>query len=41
MKFEWDKAKSEACFRERGFDFEYGLISATATAKIDINYWGK
>ena len=23
MKFEWDEAKSEACFRERGFDFEY------------------
>ena len=21
MKFEWDEAKSEACFRERGFEF--------------------
>ena len=21
MNFEWDEAKSEACFRERGFDF--------------------
>ena len=21
--FEWDEAKSEACFRERGFDFAY------------------
>ncbi len=21
--FEWDPAKSERCFRERGFDFEY------------------
>jgi hypothetical protein len=25
MKFEWDEAKSEACFRERGFDFEYAV----------------
>lgn len=23
MEFEWDEAKSEACFRERGFDFAY------------------
>lgn len=23
MDFEWDEAKSEACFRERGFDFAY------------------
>ena len=23
MEFEWDEAKSEACFHERGFDFEY------------------
>ncbi|MGD9888148.1 MAG: BrnT family toxin [Halothiobacillaceae bacterium] len=23
MKFEWDEAKSETCFRERGFDFAY------------------
>lgn len=23
MNFEWDEAKSEACFRERGFDFAY------------------
>lgn len=23
MNFEWDEAKSEACFRERGFDFTY------------------
>ena len=23
MNFEWDDAKSEACFRERGFDFAY------------------
>lgn len=23
MNFKWDDAKSEACFRERGFDFAY------------------
>ena len=23
MEFGWDDAKSEACFRERGFDFAY------------------
>jgi uncharacterized DUF497 family protein len=23
MNFEWSEAKSEACFRERGFDFAY------------------
>lgn len=23
MNFEWDEAKSEACFRVRGFDFTY------------------
>lgn len=23
MDFEWDEAKSEACFAERGFDFAY------------------
>lgn len=23
MHFEWDEAKSEACFQERGFDFAY------------------
>ena len=25
MNFEWDEAKSEGCFRERGFDFSYVL----------------
>lgn len=25
MHFEWDDAKSEACFRERGFDFAFAL----------------
>ena len=23
MRFEWDQAKSDACFKERGFDFAY------------------
>ena len=23
MEFEWDEVKSEACFRQRGFDFAY------------------
>ena len=25
MEFEWDEAKSDACFKERGFDFAYVL----------------
>lgn len=25
MKFEWDQAKSDACFQERGFDFAYAI----------------
>ena len=25
MEFEWDEAKSDACFKERGFDFVYVL----------------
>ena len=25
MQFEWDAAKSDACFAERGFDFAYVL----------------
>ncbi len=32
MKFEWDEAKSETCFRERGFDFAY---AASAFADPD------
>lgn len=27
MKFEWDEAKSEACFQERGFDFAYAVFA--------------
>jgi uncharacterized DUF497 family protein len=25
MEFEWDEAKSDACFQQRGFDFAYVL----------------
>ena len=25
MEFEWDDAKSDACFAERGFDFAYAV----------------
>lgn len=25
MEFEWDEAKSDACFARRGFDFAYAL----------------
>jgi uncharacterized DUF497 family protein len=25
MEFEWDEAKSDACFGERGFDFGYAV----------------
>jgi uncharacterized DUF497 family protein len=32
INFEWDEAKSEACFRERGFDFAYAA-SAFADPK--------
>ncbi|MDR9468444.1 BrnT family toxin [Marinospirillum sp.] len=27
MEFEWDEAKSDTCFTERGFDFGYVLRS--------------
>lgn len=25
MNFEWDEAKNEVCFKERGFDFVYAI----------------
>lgn len=34
MNFEWDEAKSDACFKERGFDFAYA-----AQAFFDPNRW--
>lgn len=33
MQFEWDQAKSDACFLERGFDFAYA-----ASAFADPNH---
>ena len=27
MEFEWDEAKSGACFEHRGFDFAYAVAS--------------
>ena len=27
MEFEWDSAKSDACFTERGFDFAYAALA--------------
>ena len=27
MNFEWDEVKSEACYRERGFDFAYAALA--------------
>ena len=32
VRFEWDETKSDACFRERGFDFAY---AASAFADPD------
>lgn len=34
MDFEWDEAKSEACFAQRGFDFAYA-----AQAFFDPDRW--
>lgn len=34
MKFEWDQAKSDACFHSRGFDFAY-----VALAFLDPHKW--
>ncbi|MEI6026514.1 MAG: hypothetical protein WCT47_07470 [Betaproteobacteria bacterium] len=27
VKFQWDQGKSDACFRERGFDFAYAAAA--------------
>jgi uncharacterized DUF497 family protein len=27
MKWEWDEVKSDACYRERGFDFAYAALA--------------
>ena len=33
MDFEWDEAKSEACFVQRGFDFAYGVFVVVYTTR--------
>jgi hypothetical protein len=34
MEFEWDEAKSNACFQERGFDFAYAARAFFDPARI-------
>ena len=51
MEFEWDEAKSETCFQERGFDFAYvaraprpdaiRIISARKANKREVNHYEK
>ena len=39
--FEWDEGKSEACFRERGFDFAYltaGFADSARVTWVDDRY---
>lgn len=41
MKFEWDKAKSELCFLNRGFDFAYAanvFADTNQQIKLDERY---
>lgn len=41
MNFEWDEAKSEACFRERGFDFAYAaraIFDPDRLVRADIRH---
>ncbi len=41
MNFEWDEAKSEACFRERGFDFAYAaraFFDQNRVIQLDTRY---
>ena len=33
MEFEWDAAKSQACFDERGFDFSYAAQAFSDPAR--------
>jgi hypothetical protein len=34
MNFEWDEAKSETCFNERGFDFAYAAKAFFAPDRL-------
>lgn len=41
MKFEWDEAKSELCFLNRGFDFAYAanvFADTNQLIKLDERY---
>ncbi len=41
MNFEWDEAKSEACFQERGFNFAYAaraLFDPSRIVQADTRY---
>lgn len=41
MNFEWDEVKSEACFRERGFDFAYAaraFFDPNRVIRLDDRY---
>ena len=41
MNFEWDEAKSEACFTERGFDFAYAVrafFDPDRLVQVDARY---
>ncbi|OGS85794.1 MAG: hypothetical protein A2061_04165 [Gallionellales bacterium GWA2_59_43] len=41
MNFEWDEAKSEACFKERGFDFAYAaraFFDPARTVHVDTRH---
>ena len=34
MEFEWDDAKSDACFAQRGFDFAYAIRASLDDDRI-------
>ncbi len=41
MNFEWDEAKSEACFNQRGFDFAYAaqaFFDPQQLVRADMRY---
>jgi hypothetical protein len=41
VEFEWDEAKSDACFEERGFDFAYAIrvfLDADRVVEIDERF---
>ncbi len=41
MKFEWNQIKSDKCYEERGFDFEYvihGFFDPNRIIRVDSRY---